>query len=253
MNVTTQRLTQFLDTTLKTDAIRDISNNGLQIANNGTVTHIALGVDASLRFLKEAAGQGADFVICHHGISWGDSLRRVTGLNHAIISYAIRHNIALYASHLPLDMHPQHGNNAQLCKALRLRNVTPAFTYHGETIGFTGTLPKPIPLTTLCATVTAIVVRDINPAAFGPATVKTIGIVSGGGADMISEAAERGIDVFLTGESSLQGYITAENLNLNVIFAGHYATEVFGIRALAKLITQKFRTPTTLIDFAIPH
>jgi len=253
MHVTTQRLAQFLDSTLKTDTIRDTSNNGLQIANDGMVSHIAVGVDASLRFLNEAARHGADFVICHHGISWCDSLKRITGLNYEIVSFAIRHNIALYASHLPLDAHPQYGNNAQLGKALGVARLTPAFAYHGETIGFTGALPKAIPFSTFCGRVAANVSAGARSVAFGPERVRTVGIVSGGAADMVEQAAALGLDVFLTGEPSLQGYNQAENLRMNAVFAGHYATEVFGVRALAKRVTRTFRVPTTLVDFAVPY
>ncbi|MCL2103585.1 MAG: Nif3-like dinuclear metal center hexameric protein [Kiritimatiellaeota bacterium] len=253
MNVTTQHVTRFLDSTLKTDVFRDTSNNGLQIANDGTVSHVAVGVDASLRFLKEAAKQGADFVICHHGISWCDSLKRIAGLNYELVSLAIRRNIALYASHLPLDAHPQYGNNAQLCHALGITRLKPAFGYHGETIGFMGALPQAIPFRAFCARVAEKVNKAFSSVAFGPEKVRTVGVVSGGASDMVTQAAELGADVFLTGEPSLQGYNQAENAGMNVVFAGHYATEVFGIRALAKRIAEKFRIPVTLIDFAVPY
>ncbi|MCL1921102.1 MAG: Nif3-like dinuclear metal center hexameric protein [Kiritimatiellaeota bacterium] len=251
MSLSAESIARFLDETLRTDAVRDASNNGLQIANDGTVSHVAVGVDASLRFLREAAKQGADFVICHHGISWGDSLKRITGLNYDLVSFAVRHNIALYASHLPLDAHPRYGNNAQLCKALGLTRIKPAFDYHGETIGFAGALPKPVPFESFCATVAEEVSADARSVAFGKAIVRTVGIVSGGAADMVEQAGALGLDVFLTGEPSLQGYNQAENHGMNAVFAGHYATETFGIRALAKLVAQKFRLPATFIDFGI--
>jgi len=251
MTLSTVAIVRFLDDTLRTDAIRDTSNNGLQIANSGTASQIAVGVDASLRFLQAAAQQGADFVVCHHGISWCDSLKRITGLNYEIVAFAIRHNIALYASHLPLDAHPLYGNNAQLCKALGLMRIKPAFAYHGETIGFIGHLPKAVPFKTFCAGVSGKVNADCRSVAFGKAAVRTIGVVSGGAADMVEQAAALGVDAFVTGEPSLQGYNQAENLGMNVVFAGHYATETFGIRALAQRLTQKFRVPTTLIDFGI--
>ena len=253
MSLSAGDITRFLDDTLRADAIRDTSNNGLQIANDGTVSQVAVGVDASLRFLKEAAAQGADFVICHHGISWCDSLKRITGLNYELVSFAIRHNIALYASHLPLDAHPVYGNNAQLCKALGLTRVKPAFTYHGETIGFTGQLPRAIPFGDFCATVAERVNADYRSVAFGKETVRTVGVVSGGASDMVGQAAELGVDVFLTGEPSLQGYTHAENLGMNAVFAGHYATETFGVRALAKRIVQEFRITAAFIDFGIEY
>lgn len=251
MSLSAEDLTRFLDDTLRTDTIRDASNNGLQIANSGTVSQVAVGVDASLRFLKEAAAQGADFVVCHHGVSWGDSLKRITGLNYELVSFAIRHNIALYASHLPLDAHPLYGNNAQICKTLGVTRLKPAFLYHGEAIGFTGHLPRAVPFGDFCATVAENVSAECRAVAFGKKDVRTVGVVSGGASDMVEQAAGLGVDVFLTGEPGLQGYIQAENLGMNAVFAGHYATETFGVRALAKRLAQKFRIPATFIDFDI--
>ncbi len=253
MSLSLQRMTQFLDHALQNNAFTDSSNNGLQIANKGSVTSIAVGVDASLRFLQAAHEQGADFVICHHGLSWADSLKRITELNYELVSFAITHNIAVYASHLPLDAHPLYGNNVQLAKMLRLGQIKPAFSYHGNTIGVTGTLPKALVFTDFCKLIGHHIASHYQALAFGPKIVKRIGIVSGGGADMIAESKALGVDVFLTGEPSLQGYNLAENLKMNAIFAGHYATELTGVRALANLVTRKLRLPSTVIDFTITY
>jgi dinuclear metal center YbgI/SA1388 family protein len=253
MNLPLKDLVSLLDKTLKIDTFRDSSNNGLQIANSGTVTKVLAGVDASLRLLNEAAACGADCVVCHHGLSWGDSLKRITGLNHRLVSFAIEHNIAVYAAHLPLDAHPRYGNNAQLCKALGLATLKPAFTYHGETIGFTAAFAKAIPFDAFCGRVRAKVGPDLRVLAFGPERVRSVGVVSGGASDMIDQAAELGLDAYLTGEPSLQGYNQAEHLSQNVVFAGHYATETFGVRALAALIVQKLKLPAEFADFKIPY
>ena len=253
MSIHLQRVTRFLDNTLQNNAFTDSSNNGLQIANQGSVSSIAVGVDASLRFLQAAHEQGADFVICHHGLSWADSLKRITELNYELVAFAITHNIAVYASHLPLDAHPLYGNNAQLAKLLKLKNVEPAFSYHGNIIGVTGSLPKPIAFTDFCALVKQHLVCESRALDFGPKRVHKIGIVSGGGSDMIDEAKALGVDAFLTGEPSLQGYTLAENLKMNALFAGHYATELTGVRALANLVTRKLRVPSTVIDFNIAY
>ncbi len=253
MSIHLQRVVQFLDRTLQNQAFTDSSNNGLQIANRGTVTSVAVGVDASLRFLQAAHEHGADFVICHHGLSWADSLKRITELNYELVAFAITHNIAVYASHLPLDAHPLYGNNAQLAKLLKLKNVEPAFSYHGNTIGVTGTLPRAMAFTDFCALVKQHLACESRALDFGPKRVQKIGIVSGGGSDMIAEAKALGVDAFLTGEPSLQGYTLAENLKMNAVFAGHYATELTGVRALANLVTRKFRVPSTVIDFNIAY
>jgi dinuclear metal center YbgI/SA1388 family protein len=246
-------LTDLLDATLNVSVFHDTSNNGLQLANSGTVSRVLTGVDASLRLLREAAARGADCVVCHHGLSWGDSLKRITGLNHRLVAFAIEHDIAVYAAHLPLDAHPRYGNNAQLCKALGLTRLQPAFTYHGETIGFAASYSKAIPFEVFCDRVRETVNPDLRALAFGKPSVKTVGVVSGGASDMIGQAAELGLDAYLTGEPSLQGYNLAENLSQNVIFAGHYATETFGVRALASLISQKLKLPSEFVDFKIPY
>jgi dinuclear metal center YbgI/SA1388 family protein len=246
-------LVSLLDATLNNAAFRDASHNGLQIANDGTVTRVVAGVDASLRLLQEAAARGADCVVCHHGLSWGDSLARITGLNHRLVSFAIRHNIAVYASHLPLDAHPRHGNNAQLCKALGLSGLKPAFTYHGQTIGFTAASAEPLPFDAFCDRVRKAVNPDLRALAFGAKRVRTVGVVSGGASDMIDQAVALGLDVYLTGEPSLQGYTLAENLGQNVLFAGHYATETFGVRALAALIERRLKIPAEFADFKIGY
>ena len=252
MSTPLNKLVSLLDKTLGVNAFHDVSNNGLQLANSGTVTRVVTGVDASLRLLQEAAARGADCVVCHHGLSWGDSLKRITGLNHRLVAYAIEHNIAVYAAHLPLDAHPRYGNNAQLCKALGLSRLKPAFAYHGETIGFTAVYTKSLPFAAFCDRIRASVNPDLRVLDFGPESVKTVGVVSGGASDMIDQAADLGLDAYLTGEPSLQGYNLAENLGQNVVFAGHYATETFGVRALAALITQHLKIPAAFVDFKIP-
>jgi dinuclear metal center YbgI/SA1388 family protein len=253
MNIPLHSLVALLDNTLAISTFQDVSNNGLQLANSGTVTRVVTGVDASLRLLQEAAARGADCVVCHHGLSWGDSLKRITGLNHRLVSFAIEHNIAVYAVHLPLDAHARYGNNAQLCKALGLTRLKPAFAYHGETIGFTAAYPKAIPLAAFCDRVRARVNPELRVLDFGKKSVKTVGVVSGGASDMIDQAAALGVDAYLTGEPSLQGYNLAEHLNQNVVFAGHYATETFGVRALGTLIARRLKLPADFIDFKIPY
>jgi dinuclear metal center YbgI/SA1388 family protein len=252
MPMSLYELTSYLDETLGVKNVRDVSNNGLQIANGGRVSRVLAGVDASLRLLEEAVARGADCVVCHHGLSWGDSLKRITGLNHRLVSYALAHNVAVYAVHLPLDAHPRYGNNARLAKAVGLTRLRPAFVYHGETIGFAGTYAKPLAFDAFCERVRAATGGDLRALAFGRTSIATVGVVSGGGGDMLDQAVELGLDAFLTGEATLQGYTLAENLGFNAVFAGHYATETFGVRALAELIGRRFKVPAEFVDFKIP-
>lgn len=253
MKVCLQKMVSFLDKTLALERFDDVSNNGLQVENSGTVDRVLCGVDASLRALRYAADMGATLLVCHHGLSWGDSLKRINGLNYKLVSFAIRHDIAIYAAHLPLDAHPVYGNNAQLCKLLGLKRLQPAFSYHGNTIGFMGELPKPVPFETFCAAVRAKIAPEIRTLDFGAKLVRKVGVVSGGAAEDVEQAYSLGLDTFLTGEPGLIGYTAAENLGMNAVFAGHYATERFGVAALGGLLQRKFRLPVSLIDFSIPY
>lgn len=251
--MTTVELTEFLNNTLNIVAFKDVSNNGLQVANDGTLTKVLCGVDANLKLLHEAKERGADCIFCHHGISWGDSLKYVTGLNYEIIALAIKNNIAIYGVHLPLDAHPAYGNNAQICLALELIEADPAFDYHGQNIGFTAELPEALSFEQICALVNDRISNSFSALNFGAATIRKIGVVSGGAADLVGQAKELGVDLFITGEPSLLGYNLAEQLQMNVIFAGHYATEIFGVRALAEVINQELGIPAECVDYKTPY
>ncbi len=248
------QLAAFLDSTLNLPAFpADDSNNGLQIENNGHVAKICTGVDASLPFLEEAAARGADLAITHHGLSWRDSLKHITGLNYRLLKSALLRNIALYSAHLPLDAHPALGNNARLAALLGLQGITPFYRYHGMTIGFKGTLPEPLPLENLVALLCEKVNPGLRVHPFGRREIRTIGIVSGGASTGVAEAAAENLDLYLTGEPSLQGYNLAQQLGVTTLFAGHYATERFGVRALGDHIAATFAIPVEHIDFEIPY
>ena len=244
-------ITDFLDQTLALNQFTDYSNNGLQIENDQEITHIAFGVDASLRTFHAAVEAGAQLLICHHGLSWGDSLKRITNLNYKLVSYAIHKGLAVYGAHLPLDAHPVYGNNAQLCRLLGLENQRPAFDYHGNLIGFMAERPQPISRDEFASEIREKIAPSIKTAFFGKEKVQRIGVVSGGACEMVDQAFEEGADLFLTGEPGLVGYTLAENLGTNMICAGQYATEVLGVRALKKLIEEKFGLQTSFFDFKI--
>ena len=250
--MTTNELAEFLNKILEIETFKDVSNNGLQVANDGTLNKVLCGVDANLKLLDKAKECGADCIVCHHGISWGDSLKYITALNYDIISFAIKNNIAIYAVHLPLDAHPEYGNNAQICKALKLIEPEPAFDYHNQPIGFTAELTTALSFKEFCERINETISTSFSALNFGNKNIHKIGIVSGDAADMIDQAKEIGVDIYLTGESSLQGYNLAEQLKMNVVFAGHYATEIFGVRALAKIIQNEFKIYAECIDFKTP-
>jgi dinuclear metal center YbgI/SA1388 family protein len=247
-----KQVVEFLDRELKPQKFNDSANNGLQVENSGRVGRVCCGVDASVAFIEEAARRGAGLLICHHGISWGDSLKRITAHNYRVVSRLLKHDLALYGSHLPLDAHPRYGNNAQICRALGLRRVKPFGVYRDQMIGFQGELPAAMAFNRFKTLVERKVNPDIGVLEFGRAKVRTVGVVSGGAAAEIAEAAEKGLDVYLTGESSLSGHNLAEDLRMNVIFAGHYETERFGVQALGRLVAARFRVPWEFVNLAVP-
>ncbi len=225
-------IAKYLDKELNISEFQDSSHNGLQVANSGSVKKICCGVDASLEFFQEAQAHGADMVICHHGISWGESLATITGLNYQRVSKLLRHDMALYACHLPLDAHPTLGNNAQICRALGLKRLKPFGMYNGKLIGFEGALPKPRRFSTFERMVSERIGKPLHTWECGKKTVQSIAVVSGGAAGEIAEAGEKGVDVYLSGEQSLAAYNLAREYGINAIFAGHYATERFGVMAV---------------------
>lgn len=235
------------DTLLRTAEIGDYEGaaNGLQVQNSGTVTRMAAAVDGSLATVQLAAAAGADLLIVHHGLFWG-SRQPWTGKNYELLRLLTANNLAVYSSHLPLDAHPQLGNNAQLCAALGLRNLKPFFTSHGQPIGFSAR-----------AKVTrAELGRRLAMATGAPPTVlpggaelcQRIGVVTGGAGGDLKLAAAEGVDTFITGEGPHWTYALAEELGLNVFYGGHYATETLGVKALAAWLSQKYKLPWSFLD-----
>jgi len=210
----------WLNRTLNVADFDDVSNNGLQVARRGEdVTRVAFAVDASLRAVKAAAQAGAGVLVVHHGISWGGGIRRLEGGVYDVVKAAMDADLAIYACHLPLDAHPTLGNNAGLVKLLKLKKVRPAFCYKGETIGFVGECSR------------ALTVEFGGRAYEIPKGL--IGVCSGGAGDFAEEAKRLGCVAYLTGEASWGDVIAAENVGMRMICAGHYETEVFGVRAVS--------------------
>lgn len=252
MNCT--EIAALLDRELRLSAFRNVSHNGLQIENEGPVTRVATAVDASLETFEAAAAQGAQMLIVHHGLSWGDSLARITGANRRLLATAFRHNLALYAAHLPLDAHPRLGNNAQLALALGLTRVRPFMEYHGQTIDCAGLFPEPLSRDAFERAVRdAVRPLRVERFDYGAPLIRTVGICSGGAPEGIAQAAHEGLDAYLCGEATLQAYNLARDWGANALFAGHYATERFGVRALGQWLTEQTTLPVAFIDFDLPY
>lgn len=246
------RIVAYLDGELRIADFDDTSNNGLQVANSGNVATVCCGVDASMEFFVAACERQADLLICHHGMSWGDSLKHITGLNYERVAFLIKHDMALYACHLPLDAHPRCGNSAGICRALGLQARKPFGLYRGVEIGFAGRLPKPMRYERFKRLVADIMGCEPRTMDFGKKTIRTVAVVSGGAAAEVEEAGKKGIDVYVSGEPALMAYSLAQEYGINAVFAGHYATEVFGVRALAGKLSRRFKIEAEFVDLKVP-
>lgn len=219
--------------------------NGLQLENDGTITRIAAAVDANALTVDAALAARADLLIVHHGIGWSP-ICPVTGACYRWMSRAIRGNLAIYSSHLPLDAHPTLGNNALLAKALGIHQPRPFFEEKGTLIGRTGAWTGT--RDALVKKMTAVLGTPPLLIPGGPSRVKRIGIVTGGAGNELAKAAAAGIDTFITGEGAHWTFGMAHELGLNVLYGGHYLTETFGVKALAAQLSKKFRLPWTFVD-----
>jgi dinuclear metal center YbgI/SA1388 family protein len=219
--------------------------NGLQVENNGAVTKIAAAVDASLATLRLAVAAKADLLIVHHGLFWGPTTPWI-GKRREMLELLIKNNLAVYSSHLPLDAHPRFGNNAQLCNALGLQKLKPFFFAKGQFIGWQAR--KKISRQTLTDKLTDVLGTKPHLLPGGPTNCYRIGIVTGGAGGELKIAAKEGVDTFITGEGPHHTHALAEDLGLNVFYGGHYATETFGVKALAAHLSKKFNVPWTFLD-----
>ncbi len=243
-------LSEVVDYTGKYLRIRDIGDwdnalNGLQIENSGRVTKIGAAVDVSTRVLTAAAEKDVDLLVVHHGLFW-PGLGTVTGALRRQLKLAFENDMALYSAHLPLDLHPEIGNNAQLAKSLGLRSTTRFFEEKGQLIGLKARAS--IPRDELLRKLEKSLDRKAQAFRFGPKKTKTIGIVTGGAGSEIYRVAQEGIDTFITGEAPHWAAVAAEELGMNLLLGGHYATETFGVKALAAHLSKKFKMPFEFID-----
>jgi dinuclear metal center YbgI/SA1388 family protein len=224
----------------------DNAFNGLQIENSGGVTKIGAAVDASTRVLEAAAKQNVDLLIVHHGLFW-PGLRPITGVLHRQLELAFENNVALYSAHLPLDLHPQVGNNARLAAVLGLRSNQPFFEEKGQLIGLKA--HASLPRDELDRKLQKALNDAVKTFMFGPKRTGTIGIITGGAGSEIYKVAQEGIDTFITGEAPHWAAVAADELGMNLLLGGHYATEVFGVKALSAHLSKRFKIPGAFIDY----
>ncbi len=202
-------------------------------------------MDASPATIRLAIAGKADLLIVHHGLFWTPR-QPWTGKNYELLRLLAENNLAVYSSHLPLDAHPKLGNNAQLCTALGLKNLKPFFTTRGQTIGFKSQMK--ISRNELASKLERATGGRPILIPGGKSICEKIGVVTGGAGGDLKLAAAEGVDTFITGEGPHWTYALAEELGLNVFYGGHYATETFGVKALAAELSKKFKVPWEFLD-----
>ncbi|MBV9999414.1 MAG: Nif3-like dinuclear metal center hexameric protein [Verrucomicrobia bacterium] len=242
-----QEVVAFLDGFLNVSEIQDYPNalNGLQLENDGRVRKVGAAVDASEPVLRAAVEAQVDLLIVHHGLFWG-GLTRVTGPVYRKFHLAITANLAVYSAHLPLDLHPAVGNNVLLAHRLGLTELKPFFLERGACIGVAAEVR--LMRDELVRRLEQTLQRKVWMAAAGPVEIHRVGIVTGGAGAEVGKAAAEGVDTFITGEGPHHTFGLAEELRVNLIYGGHYATETFGVCALGEMLSQKLGVPWVFID-----
>lgn len=244
---TLQEITGYLHTYLRLAEIGDYSeaHNGLQLENGGKVTRIGAAVDACGYTVDVAAARGVDLLLVHHGLFWG-GVHPVTGGRYRLWKRALDAGLAVYSAHLPLDAHPMVGNNVLLCRALGLGEGTPAFASKGTLIG--RRLEVTVSRDELARRLEEAVGGPVRVCPGGPEQVSQLGLITGGAGAEIRDIAASGIDTFITGEGPHWTFPLAEELGINVLYGGHYATETFGVKALAEHLAARFGLEWEFID-----
>lgn len=240
-----QEITEHLDTFLRIPDIPDSSLNGLQVETERDITKIALAVDATLGALEKAREHQAELIIVHHGLIW-DKVP-IRGPLYRRVRHLIENGIGLYAAHLPLDMHPEVGNNACLAGILALKDALPFLRYKGSLIGLMGETDT-MDFHEVIRLLQNEIDEDIKAFPLGKREITKIAICSGGGGQDLNQAIEAGADLYLTGETSHEALTLAQDAGINIVFAGHYATETLGPKALGKHIEANLGLPTVFIE-----
>ena len=240
-------IVSYTDEFLRIREIGDWDNalNGLQIENSGRVTRIGAAVDVSTRILTKAAKKNIDLLIVHHGLFW-PGLQPVTSALRRQLQLAFEKDIALYSAHLPLDVHPKVGNNAHLIAALGLKSAEPFLEEKGQPVGLKARAS--MPCSDLVRKLRKALGGSIKSFNFGPKQTRVIGVVTGGAGSEIYRVAQEKVDTFITGEAPHWAAVAAEELGMNLLLGGHYATEVFGVKALAAHLSKRFGIPWEFID-----
>lgn len=246
-----QEIVNYCDQRVNRSSVADFpgSENGLQFANNGTVTKVGAAVDAGLIPFQKAIDAGVDFLIVHHGMFWEKSIP-VTGKTFEKYRLLLEHNLAVYGSHIPLDAHPEIGNNALLARALGLGIIEHFLEHEGTPIAALATAPDC--RATLAQRLQTLFPQTYTAMEFGSEKPEKVAILTGSGRSAIAELKAQGTDTLITGELRQNNFNMAQEMGLNLYACGHYATETFGVRALADEIAETFEIEAVFIETQCP-
>lgn len=244
-----REIVEFLDDYLRIAEIPDYpgAHNGLQVASRAPVERLCAATDACQATIEAAAEEEAGLMLVHHGLLWGDPLP-VTGRTYRRLRALFEAELALYSAHLPLDVHPEVGNNVLLAAALGLE-VEGRFGRHRELEGIGVWAAADLSLRELVERVTRACDAAPRVVRGGPSHVRRVGIVTGGAGSLVGQAHDEGLDTFVTGEGSHHTFHEATELGVNLVYAGHYATETFGVRALAERVADRFGIEWSFVEY----
>jgi dinuclear metal center YbgI/SA1388 family protein len=244
MTVRLHDVVSFLDTTLEIGRFRDYGTNGLQIEGSQEVDTIVTGVSANIQLFEQAIELDADLIVVHHGLVWGGGLAAITGATARRVGMLLANGMSLAAYHLPLDCHPRIGNNVGLADALGLAGDREAFgDVRGHALGVAGSWTSPLSRADAINRVAAGVLGNDSPQfvfPYGPETVRKVGLCTGAASDLLEDAAEAGCDLYITGELAERAGALAKELQITLVAAGHYSTEVFGPQRLVQELQRRF-------------
>ena len=243
-----REVTEFLDKFLDIDDIDDTCWNGLQFEGGSEVRKVAFAVDAGVESFDVAAKENADMLIVHHGHFWSTHDPLIRGWTKKRIDRLYKSALSLYACHLPLDRHREVGNNSELIKLLGAQIKDEFLVHKGKNIGWTGEWKRSVGIGKIETILNSELNTNCTVLQFGKEKIKTLAVCSGGGSyGGFYEALRAGVDLFLTGDA-VEIYYTAKDSGMNVIFAGHHATETVGLKALSKVLSRRFKVQTVFID-----
>jgi dinuclear metal center YbgI/SA1388 family protein len=248
MEIESELLFAFLDELLGIPDFPDYppAHNGVQVSGPDRVERIAVAVDAAEYSVAAAIARGASLLLVHHGLFWAGSAP-LTGRLHRRIGPLIRNDVGVYAAHLPLDAHPEVGNCAELIRALGLEPRARFGTFEGRDIGFEAATDES--REALVDRAGEVLGGPVQLLPGGPERIRRMAVLTGGGAGFVRAAAEAGIDLLLTGEAAHHSFVDAMELGVNVLLGGHYRTETWGVKALARRIEEEFGIPWDFLDY----